>query len=107
MGVNFYYQTSLFLPMNEGELLHLGKLSVGWKFLLQYNKGKYYKNWQEMKNFLKKTNKKIIDSKNEEIFIDKFIELVESFQDKKSHSNVIDGIIKDKDGYEFLNGAFS
>jgi len=55
--------------------IHLGKSSIGWKFYLAYNKGLYYKNWNQMKNWLK--GKIIKDEYGRILSLKEFIDLVE------------------------------
>jgi len=55
--------------------IHLGKSSIGWKFHLQYHEGKYYRNWYQMKEWLK--DKIIEDEYHHVIPLQKFIAIVE------------------------------
>ncbi len=58
MGTNYYLIKNFCHSCNRGDKIHLGKLSHGWVFSLQYNNGEYYKSWPEMKRWLKKELKK-------------------------------------------------
>ena len=45
MGTNYYYKN------NNGEIIHIGKLSSGWKFHLAFNSFKNHIYWKrELKN---------------------------------------------------------
>lgn len=54
-------------------LIHLGKRSMGWKFCWNFNDNKFYKNKEELFNFIK--SGRIIDEYGEEITPDEFIEM--------------------------------
>jgi len=86
--------------------IHLGRSAVGWKFRFAYNEGKYYKNWEQMKEWLK--DKIIEDEYHHIISLKEFIELVESKQ--KTKESILSEL-KDRefniDGYIFCNYEFS
>jgi hypothetical protein len=86
-------------PMPE---IHLGKSSMGWKFTLQLNGKKYYKNWQEMKGWL--VGKKIQDEYGDLMTTDDFVKFVESKQKIKNPEDTGCIVI---DGYDFLDCEFS
>ncbi len=80
---------------------------MGWKFGLQYNDGKYYKNWKEMKRFLSKSDGQIFDEYGDKISLKKFIDLVESKQtQQETHKGLGTNVIIDNDGYEFCDYEF-
>ena len=115
MGMNYeMFAEDYCLECGRGLRIHLGKRSAGWKFLLQYNKGKYYQNWEEMKEFLRvhaRAGAVIRNEAGEPITAQHFIELVESsYRDKSNadHSKTeIDGYLADSQNYEFLERDFS
>lgn len=74
--------------------------------MLQWNEGKYYKDWEEMKEWLK--DKKLVDEYGSNVDIGTFIRLVESKQDivdPEPFGNRYDE--KLVDGYKFLACEFS
>lgn len=105
MGTNFYARPKIEkcphcnTPFDE---IHLGKSSVGWRFLLQANGFKLYKNWKEMKTWLK--GKKIYDEYGKRIGIKKFIRWVESKQATIDPEPFNGDLI---DGYKFYDNNFS
>jgi len=106
MGTNYYMKYNLCDKCGRFDEIHLGKASAGWRFMLQYNEGKYYKNWKEMKEWLKKMIKGGAVIKNEygeEISLDEFINIVES--KKKEPIDVYYTFI-DEEGYRFDDGEF-
>jgi len=109
MGTNYYTKDKT----NECECcgrgvenIHLGKSSAGWNFSFQYNDGKYYKNFEEMKRWLK--DKVIEDEYGHIITLDEFIAFINIKQkENRNHANVY----KDDrnfviDGYSFTNCEF-
>ncbi len=54
-------------------LIHLGKRSMGWKFLWNFNDNKFYTNKEELFNFIKRG--RIINEYGEELTPDEFIEM--------------------------------
>jgi len=108
MGTNYDLQFHFCLKCKRKDEIHLGKSSGGWVFGLQYNDGKYYKNWEEMKEFLAKTEGQIIDEYGDKISLDDFIKLVESKQkEPHTHLGLDNRFTIDENGYEFFNGEFS
>lgn len=81
--------------------------------MLQYNSGKYYQNWEEMKDYLrerlKEKNAHIEDEYGAEISIDEFIEYVEDYQTNPRSSFEpkynTKGKVDDK-GFEFIDADF-
>lgn len=61
----------------EGMSVHLGKRSGGWKFCWNFNKNKYYKNKEELLDFIRKG--RIIDEYGEEEKPEEFIEMALSW----------------------------
>jgi len=53
--------------------IHLGKRSMGWKFLWNFNKDKYYTNKEELLEFIR--GGRVVDEYGEEVDIEEFIEM--------------------------------
>jgi hypothetical protein len=108
MGTNFYTKLKECEHCERYEKIHLGKSSGGWQFSFQYNNGEYYKNVEEMKEWLK--DKKIINEYGDEESYDDFWEMVDIKQRDytKNHAQDYPGqnemVI---DGYSFTNCEFS
>jgi len=110
MGTNYYTQTKKCPTCgHKPEGIHLGKSSGGWTFTFQYNGGKYYKNVEEMKSWLK--GKKIEDECGKNVSYKEFWEMVEEKQkDEKNwihasrYPSERDFLI---DGYSFSDCEFS
>lgn len=114
MGINFYALDKHCRTCNQAlpegseyTRIHLGKASVGWQFTLQYNDGKYYKNWLEMKGWL--ADKHIVNEYDDQLTLQDFIEWVENRQDIKDPitSYGHDDRLKIIGGYKFYNSDFS
>ena len=66
MGTNFYAIGNVCKVCDRGDgEIHLGKSSIGWTFALQANDWKFYKNWEEMKIWLKDKIIKNAENKRE------------------------------------------
>jgi hypothetical protein len=106
MGTNFYIRENECDKCRRHEEVHLGKSSAGWKFSFQYNGGRYYKNIEEMREWLK--DKKIWDEYWCEISHRDFWSLVESKRDGLSHtkSSPNDKTCFEVDGHDFTDGTF-
>jgi hypothetical protein len=115
MGTNFYVSIKGLCPhCKEGipelaQTIHLGKRSAGWKFNLQLNNEKYYKNWQEMKEWLK--DKEIVNEYCDSVALNEFIGMVEELKDEDESWYWKIAKIKDNsiyiDGYKFSDYEFS
>ncbi len=107
MGTNFYiHKEACKACKREDEGIHLGKSSFGWSFALQANDFKWYKNWAEMKEWLK--GKVIKNEYGEKISRKEFIEWVENrknVKDPKTDWGSSAPVIID--GYKFFNYEFS
>jgi hypothetical protein len=102
MGTNYYTNNP---ECSHWERIHLGKSSAGWAFNFQLNGGKFYKNIQEMREWL--SDKKIWNEYGEEVTHEKFWQMVENKQatgNFEESSNPPDIII---DGYLFKDCEFS
>jgi len=53
--------------------IHLGKRSMGWKFCWNFHDGKYYKNKEELLDFIRKG--KVVDEYGQSIEVEEFIEM--------------------------------
>ena len=107
MGCNYYiYDKSKKCKCcgRGEEEIHIGKSSGGWKFLFNYNGGKYYADVDGLKKFLK--NKTIYSEDNERVSKKIFWEMVEEKQKEEKH-HYADGYVFRLDGYDFLDSNFS
>jgi len=57
----------------EKTSIHLGKRSMGWKFLWDFNENKYYSNKEELFQFIK--SGRVVDEYGEEMNGDEFIKM--------------------------------
>lgn len=115
MGTNYYTKTTERPTCShKSEGIHLGKSSGGWTFSFQYNGGQYYKNIEEMKEWL--ANKQIVNEYGEDITHEEFWGMVAHKQEEKLNHTVECrgkyGAEYDKqlyliDGYSFSDGYFS
>lgn len=112
MGTNFFTRNFYCSRCNqrlpeasEAEEIHLGKSSMGWPFALQANGYKYYKNWPEMKKWLK--GKIIYDEYGGEFKPEEFIKWVENRKNIKEPEKVNDSYAKKIGGYTFIDSEFS
>ena len=100
MGCNYYTKIKECKHCGRYEEIHLGKSSYGWKFSFQYNEGEYYKNIEEMKEWLK--DKQIYDECGEKISQKQFWDMVKAKQKEKlAHSE------KHPDRWNFMIGEYS
>ena len=76
MGTNYYVKLDRCKHCGRSTEVHLGKSSGGWEFSFQYNGGEYYKNIEEMKEWLE--DKQIYNEYDEKISNNDFWQLVES-----------------------------
>lgn len=87
---------SLLTPWDEftkDMSIHLGKRSMGWKFCWNFHDGKYYKNKEELLDFIRKG--KVVDEYGETIEVDEFIEMALSWGEP-------DGWVADKEYFESM-----
>ena len=57
----------------EKTSIHLGKRSMGWKFLWDFNEDKYYKNKEELFQFIR--SGRVVDEYGEEMDVEEFIDM--------------------------------
>lgn len=55
----------------EGTCIHMGKRSSGWKFIWNWNGGKYYKSKEELFKFIR--SGRIVDEYGQQINVEEFI----------------------------------
>ena len=80
MGTNYYAKINICPCCKKPEeTAHLGKSSAGWSFALQYNGGRFYTDFEGMKDWLK--GKVIEDEYGGKISKEDFIKMVESKKD--------------------------
>ena len=109
MGTNYYVKTDRCKSCgHKEEGVHLGKSSIGWIFSFQLNGGIFYKNIEEMKQWL--IGKEIEDEYDKTISHTEFWEMVEAKQlqeSNKSHANQTDCRHSTEiDGYSFTDCEF-
>lgn len=114
MGTNFYTKTDKCKTCgHKPEGIHLGKSSGGWQFSFQYNGGTYYKNVEEMREWLK--DKRIEDEYGGEVSHEAFWAMVAEKQKPEFKNHALEMIKSDKssydeqviDGYSFTDANFS
>jgi len=96
LGINYYIKRKF--RKNK----HIGKSSMGWKFLFCLNSFKNPGNWKE-----ELRNKHIIDEYGRDISFVDLIELVEQQQFAKEHETSEYYNPININGYLFLEGEFS
>ena len=62
---------SLWDEFLEGTNIHLGKRSSGWKFIWNWNDGKYYKTKEELFEFIR--SGRVVDEYGQQIDVEEFI----------------------------------
>jgi hypothetical protein len=62
---------SLWDEFLEGTNIHLGKRSGGWKFIWNWNNGKYYKTKEELFEFIR--SGRVVDEYGQQIDVEEFI----------------------------------
>ena len=62
---------SLWDEFLEGTNIHLGKRSSGWKFIWNWNNGKYYKTKEELFEFVR--SGRVVDEYGQQIDVEEFI----------------------------------
>src|SRR6056300_405139 len=73
--------------------IHLGKRSMGWKFCWNFHDGKYYKNKEELLDFIR--GGKVVDEYGQTIEVEEFIEMALSWGGP-------DGWVADKEYFESM-----
>jgi len=82
--------------------IDIARITEGWKAVLYYNNGRYYKNWEEMKEWLRGLKGAfIMDMEKHIITVEEFIRIVEESQKGKEQSCDEDYIIIN--GYVFYD----
>jgi hypothetical protein len=109
MGTNYYTKVKKCKECGHKPTpIHLGKSSGGWTFSFQYNYGKYYKNIEEMKIWLR--DKSIEDEYGNDINREEFWNMVERKQEEEKLNHSIEYPTSYNyliDGYSFSDGEFS
>ena len=103
MGTNYYVKTNKCETCGHKlEGIHLGKSSGGWQFSFQYNGGKFYKNVEEMKEWLK--DKEIENEYGEVITQKAFWNMIEDKQKEKlNHAEYV----KERENINFIINGYS
>ncbi len=107
MGTNYYIHPNTCEKCGRSDdAIHLGKSSFGWSFGIQANGFTEYKNWEQMKEWLK--GKQIKDEYGEDVSLDDFIKLVESKKDiEDPETDWGSSAPVTIDGYKFFDHDFS
>lgn len=116
MGTNYYTKEKTCPTCKHTPTpIHLGKSSYGWQFSFQYNGGRFYKNVEEMREWLK--GKKITDENGGQTSYEAFWRMVDEKQrnpENKNHAEYVHNTIntvRDNDfvidGYSFSDCEFS
>jgi hypothetical protein len=71
ISVGEWDEISLWYEFLEGTNIHLGKRSGGWKFIWDWNNGKYYKTKEELFEFIR--NGRVVDEYGQQIDVEEFI----------------------------------
>ena len=104
MGTNYYAIKKKPRIVKIYDEIHLGKSSIGWKFVFQEQE--QYHNFEEFKDFILNNNEWIIkDEYGEEVSPKELLKLIE----EKQKENNPDDFTWDKnvDGYRFTDKDFS
>ena len=101
MGTNYYTKVNECNECGRHDDIHLGKSSAGWQFVFQYNGGQYYKDTEEMREWMK--GKIICDEYGRNVSGDQFWKFVESKQSDTQGGG--DATIIN--GYTFYDSEFS
>lgn len=111
MGTNYYVKAPVECD-HCGEThickqgIHIGKSSMGWKFLFAWNGGALYKSYGEMEAWL--ADKQIYDEYNKPITQKDFFNMVEAKMDAPNdHGKVSDDYGVVVGGIYFMDGEFS
>lgn len=114
MGTNYYWVANACTHCGRGEEVHIGKSSVGWKFL--FHGGDLYEigdvcSFQEWKKVFKGCGY-IKDEYEDCVSVKEFVEMVEKKQSSGEHEDPCAGgclsmrYWTDKDGYDFSSMDF-
>jgi hypothetical protein len=71
ISVGEWDEISLWYEFLEGTNIHLGKRSGGWKFIWNWNNGKYYKTKEELFEFIR--DGRVVDEYGQQIDVEEFI----------------------------------
>jgi hypothetical protein len=71
ISVGEWDSISLWSEFLEGTNIHLGKRSGGWKFIWNWNNGKYYKTKEELFDFIR--DGRVVDEYGQQIDVEEFI----------------------------------
>lgn len=104
MGTNYYAVKKKPRIVKIYDEIHLGKSSVGWKFVFQEQE--QYHNFEEFKDFILNNNEWIIKNEyGEEVSPNELLELIKT---KQKENNPDDFTwAKNVDGYRFSDKDFS
>lgn len=101
MGTNFYLHTDVCLDCGRPkEILHIGKSSMGWRFLFQAHPG--LTTWDAWRSALADSKNHIVDEYGQRVAFD----LLELWIVKAQHLKPIIGA-RTVDGFNFWDGDFT
>lgn len=102
MGTNYYLRERYCKHCGRYDKLHIGKSSIGWRFLFSSELGKSYK---DVMKVVEKHKGDIVDEYNKTIFLSHLKELIEEKQNSGKHNSDATHYM-DKDGYDFSDNDF-
>lgn len=106
MGTNYYAKYNKCECCNRYDKLHLGKSSMGWKFMFKSNTEKY-NNFKEFCKFIRRKDVEVWDDYGNKKSAKHLIDLIMSKQDGKSQYGVgWDEDLLIIEGYDFISREF-
>jgi hypothetical protein len=104
MGTNYYLRTDICPHCGRyEEELHIGKSSVGWKFLFSTDLGKSY---SEIFVALQRNKYSIYDEYGRSVKFEELIDLISNKQNGRSHKAEKPDYYIEVDGYDFSERYF-
>lgn len=109
MGTNYYLKSQPCESCGQCQNpLHIGKSSVGWRFLFRsYTFPLHINCFDDWLLELKNNKKLIYNEYNEKIDLYQLLELIESKRNGKSNANRNRSFFQDEKGYDFCSNEFS
>ena len=107
MGTNYYGK--LKKPKRkvylDYEPFHIGKSSIGWKFIFQTNN--HFTNFEQFKEWLKDDNFEIYDEYDRKIDKEEFLQHILNKKKDENCQSQVDEYTKNIDGFDFTDMDFS
>lgn len=107
MGTNYYLKSIACKTCGHSQTeLHIGKSSMGWKFL--FNGNDFYRsNFDSWMEEFKHPNKQIYDENNQKLTLEEFLDIVEKKSEGKCHlDSNFPAFYQDEKGYDFCRNEF-